>query len=635
VRAPRPPHTRHLRALRLALLGVLLVGGAARAEPAPVVEYLTATANEAGAAGGHAALRLGARVFHFEADAGHLRLAREPWSDFRFRYRVLENRTLHAQRIGVAPGTAADLRRHFDRRLWIEAAERARLDALARDVHLLEALAGEADAGLAVPGAGFFAGTGAAVDAEGAGSAAVRALTRRIARERGPDFVAARLRETRAALAALSPEPVGASPRAGPVPTGATLSERYLEHRAAVRALEVLRDAPPLRADALAALPPDVPALSPAETRALRARSEALETRLVRLAGSQRPDWGAAFALGTARLAALAETLERGRLVVLDALPAGAHRVDADTVQRAAAPLRERLERHRAALVRARRALLGASEGERALNALEVAASRTAELARALRERRPLRVAPGPLVPRGAAQVAPLLAPDFVAAGTRAPLAAARARLRTAREAHAARHGYDLVANNCVTAIFREVRAATDARLALASGGGPVARGLHAARFVPFVSASLVARSWPVVGERTLPSYRHEQLARLDERAPGWLVHLRESNTLTATLYEPNSVDSVFVFFTDTTTWSRPLLGALNLAAGVVHGAAGLLRLPWDGGHHLARAARGVAASLPELVFVNVRKGSYPFAAPLWAAEGGAAGRGAPSGPRR
>lgn len=74
--------------------------------------------------------------------------------------------------------------------------------------------------------------------------------------------------------------------------------------------------------------------------------------------------------------------------------------------------------------------------------------------------------------------------------------------------------------------------------------------------------------------------------------------------------------DSAFLFFTDTRVWSRPLLGAANLATGVAWGSAGLLRLPWDGGHQLLRGARGVAASAPELVFVNLRKGSFPLALP-------------------
>ena len=114
-----------VRALRLVVIAAVFLAGAARAEP--VVEYLTVEANEAGASGGHAALRLGARVYHFEAAEGRLLLSREPWADFRFRYRVLENRTVHAQRIDASPATAALLERHFDRRLWREAFERQRL----------------------------------------------------------------------------------------------------------------------------------------------------------------------------------------------------------------------------------------------------------------------------------------------------------------------------------------------------------------------------------------------------------------------------------------------------------------------------------------------------------------------------
>lgn len=616
------------RALRRVLAGTILLAGAARAEPGPVVEYLTIAANEAGASGGHAALRLGARVFHFEAEDGLLRLQREPWPDFRFRYRVIENRTLHAQRLAVPAETAAALERHLDRRLWTEAAERDRLDALADDVRLLEAFAREArggDAALAVPGAGFFGREG---EASGTSSSrAIRALGRRIARERGPGYTARRLRDARAALREVAPDGTPDPPRSGGpgVPSGSTLSQRYGERLAAVRALETLRDAPSLRPAARVALPDDVAALSPAERGALRARRDALEADLARLVGSQRPDWGAAFRLGLARLAALAESLDTGRWVVLDALPRDARRVDAAAVRRVAGPLRRRLSRRRAALAEARHDLRARPARERDLARLEATASRTAELARALAAGGDLRVAPGPLVPRGTGlEHAPPL-PDFAATGGPAALDALRAsaqeRLRAARAAHARRYDYDLVDNNCVTALFREVAAAAgplpgSGARAADPPAGPLDRLLRALRFVPSVSARFVARSWPVAAERTLPSRRHERLAALRRDEPGWRVALRESNTLTSTVYAPNPLDSPFVFFTDGAVWVRPLLGAVNLATGLGDGAAGVLRLPFDRGHTLVRAVRGVAASLPELVFVNIRKGSFPFAEP-------------------
>jgi hypothetical protein len=92
------------------------------------------------------------------------------------------------------------------------------------------------------------------------------------------------------------------------------------------------------------------------------------------------------------------------------------------------------------------------------------------------------------------------------------------------------------------------------------------------------------------------------------------LVYLRESNTVTSTLYRRNPDDSAFLFFTDDAGPVRPLLGAANLVTGLGFSAVGLFLVGVDGGDTLRAGLRGMLFSLPELVFFNIRKGSIPFA---------------------
>jgi hypothetical protein len=92
---------------------------------------------------------------------------------------------------------------------------------------------------------------------------------------------------------------------------------------------------------------------------------------------------------------------------------------------------------------------------------------------------------------------------------------------------------------------------------------------------------------------------------------PVW-VFLRESNTLTSTLYRRAPDDSAFLFFTDDAIPARPVLGALNLVAGLGVAAAGLAMLPVDHGNMLMAGLKGALFSLPELAFFNIRKGSFP-----------------------
>ena len=66
-------------------------------------------------------------------------------------------------------------------------------------------------------------------------------------------------------------------------------------------------------------------------------------------------------------------------------------------------------------------------------------------------------------------------------------------------------------------------------------------------------------------------------------------------------------------FFTDTSAWARPPLGALNLAWSALAGLGGILKLPVDGGEQLHHSYRGMLYSLPELLFCNIRKGTYGY----------------------
>jgi len=84
-----------------------------------------------------------------------------------------------------------------------------------------------------------------------------------------------------------------------------------------------------------------------------------------------------------------------------------------------------------------------------------------------------------------------------------------------------------------------------------------------------------------------------------------------EGNTLTGSVYRPRDEDGIFLFFTDESLWSRPLLGVANLGAAMGAMALGIATLPLDQGHLLEAGARGALFSLPEIGLWNIRKGSF------------------------
>ncbi|MGZ8200517.1 MAG: hypothetical protein ACXWUC_06980, partial [Methylosarcina sp.] len=96
-------------------------------------------------------------------------------------------------------------------------------------------------------------------------------------------------------------------------------------------------------------------------------------------------------------------------------------------------------------------------------------------------------------------------------------------------------------------------------------------------------------------------------------RQNGMITALKESNVLSSRLYRYNPDDALFVFFTDDNIPMRPLFGLFNTAAGIGQGVYGLFSWPLDSGKNLKSGATGILMSLPELIFFNMRKGSYKY----------------------
>src|SRR5262249_19905870 len=248
-------------------------------------------------------------------------------------------------------------------------------------------------------------------------------------------------------------------------------------------------------------------------------------------------------------------------------------------------------------------------------------ANRWLEVSQALHEGRPLRVYAGVLLPARAGPLSARYTPSYdgvklsraveIAAGEEARLAAALER----------DYPYNLVTRNCVSEIFRELDVAL-ARAAHTENEAEIREesirrlGGHLAmagslNFVPRISALVVENTYPVADRLHFASYRERRLAemRRDENA-AW-VFLRESNVVSSTLYRMQPRDSIFLFFTDDLVAPRPLFGAVNLLTSLAASAVGLTMLPVDGGETFWAGLRGAIFSLPELVFHNIRKGSF------------------------
>lgn len=591
-------------------------------------------ANEGGGAGGHAGLRLGDEVYHFEfGDGGLLVLARDPWPDVLRQYTEIENRPIHVARLEVSRETATLLRRFFNRRVLTQRRHLERLERLREERALFERWArAEPDAeGASVAVAGYFFDALPQAEPRGGTSAFVAGVRDRILTSRGPASIRERRARLQTELEGLVPEAGPAdAPRADalPVPQRSFL-DRYEEILEQIVALDVLEGAPSVLMEALVDPGPVSGSLDESERARLEALRGALAGEALALFDSPRPDRGRALLVSLARLGALEHSLRRGRWLLLDVaagrgapLAAGALARRPDLAPRA---------REAASVLwsAARQAFSAAAPaGEREWSRLEQAAARLAQWQHA-RRGAPPRVG----LPRSA--------PDRPARWPDAP----RPRLENwEARAHAARqrerafaaeldslYGYDLVRRNCASEIFQSIHDAF-AELDPADGveaesrrrlGGyvPARRSLA---FIPFVSQWEARRRYRIAGTRTHPAWRARTVRAMAERGSGLRVALRESVAFTARSYEPHPRDSFFVFFTEDAAPIRPLLGAVNVLAGVAESGVGLLTWPFDGGRRLVRGLKGMAVSLPELAFVNIRKGTNEIVPPLGDPLGGA-----------
>ncbi len=597
--------------MRLVLLAAVLAmqapapAAAATSGSEPVAELIRVAANTGTAAGGHVALRLGERVYHYQVGGdGLLWLARDAWPTFRIHYNVLENRGLELHRLGIDPDAFRRIERRMARLHAVQSIQLARLEALELERRWIEALGTEAGT-VPLPAVGLFS-------REAGRDPGARRLRGAIEARYGPGFFRTELAGVEDALreGALRVSKLG-----GRLPAPGVLPEVHQIEAERRRSLLMLREAL-LALDegwtlaSEAWFEPDAGAdldLSEDEREALALQQAELEASLLRLLDSHRADRGEPLLLALARHRTVDRSLARGRLVLLDPIPGDAARLDARALRDQRETLEPLWRAARRAYLDARALALGGGFDELRHNHLAAMASLAAGLEAALAGEGRVRLwVGGSSLPfRSGAVSLPRVA---IPPGWRDD-ALARARAHETRER--APHEYELLTRNCSTELAASVVSAfpDEEQAAHALGGRldpDAARNFYPAAFV-----RAARRTWSVRETRELPSWRKQLVADFEGRENPLLVRLRESNTWTSRAYQGSFRDAPFVFFTDGLVWIRPFQGVINVGYGLGHAALGTLSLPADGGRRALAGLRGAFFSAPELVGVNIRKGRY------------------------
>ncbi len=589
------------------------------------IDFLHVVASVGGSTGGHYALRFGDDVYHFQNDDLHLLAPQRVDAEhFRWVYTVLENRTVEVARVEVSDEVYERLRDGFNARYLAYNRQRALLAALQRDRDILETIerrqrnaAAEPSETVNLRGANLFAEQ----PGQAAQSPALARLRERVQERYGPDFLNQRLASLREDIRRLRPasgiEDDRVVLRDHFPDAGLCFSERYEVLALQYLALDALARAAPVAPEAMlsasAADAPETLALAEDERFNLARFADRLEDQLVALAGSQRSDWGFAFLLGMARLDTARTSVATGRLVLLDAFPANAASLAPSTLHQRAAFVAELEADAQARFGAARARVLSRDEiTEHDFNQVEEAGNRFVELWRGMHRNFPVRVYPDTLTPGRPAAAPGVPLPQVDAE----EIAGAKAASRRAAESYESAlydvAGYHLTDRNCVTEIFRTIEEILGHSGSVRDLGGYIDPG-SLFNIAPFMAHRAVVDAYAVSAVGEIPSYRLGRVAEMEKHEPAVSVYLREANTLTSTLYRRNDTDSFFLFFTDDAVLARPLYGIANLATGLGQAVWGVAMGPFDRGRSLRAGALGMAYSLPELLLINVRKGTFEY----------------------
>jgi hypothetical protein len=603
-------------------------------------EYLYIEASEGNSSGGHSAIEFNDEIYHFQHhDSGLIRLLRQDKQEFHFQYRFLQNRRIHSSHIDVSDETFTRLRDYFKLQFLAQSQQFNLVNQLDKDHFLLQHLLYKArhdetfsgsnsSTDLQLKGVGLFYNEqqlgNQAQKQSSQSSPLIEMLRQKIEQRYCHDYLNSLSQHITNRIKALTPThwPIDTpllSTNHFPVAIN-SFTDTYTNYLTGLVAIKVLMNEQTLRPDAYFVSPE---LITTKERLALVKLKNQLTLSLVKSVNSKRPDWGYATLINLARIIVLDHSLQLGRWVFLDDFARDSEWISVDQYDHYTNQMLTQINDAKTNLTQTRNALLNLDDlTEVSYSNVEMAANRYFELLK-VNEHKNIRYIGEKALPTKSTPLPDWVIPEL----SQQQLISALSELDTYQNkliAELSNHySYDLITRNCVTELFRTIDQAMlqqaktqgnqDELLIKESEnrlGGTISAEYN---FIPFISFQSVQENYKVTTNELLGSYRDQQLAKLYTKNNEFIVNLREANTFTSSIYNYNPDDAFFIFFTDGNLALRPVFGLFNTAAGLGQSLLGFLSWPFDAGKNLKSGATGVLMSLPELLFFNMRKGSYKY----------------------
>lgn len=593
--------------MRLAFITLLLLMSLPPfgiAKESEQIEFIYVNANVGAAAGGHTALRLGEDVFHYQFFPNkRFLLVRESWDHFKLIYTRLRNRSIFTAVCRVDSLSYRRIKDNFVSALGAQSYDLYRERLLREQQRLLHNL-GKESLSVEVAALVFF-------DRSKPESHAAVTLRDIVCDSLGENFIAKqrmRVRKRLDNLAVLAFEETTDSDKR------IALLIELGDIKKKLTALEVLEKGVGLTDSALVG-DPRRPELREETVQALEEYLDCQVQSLLDLLVSARPDFGEALLLQLARCQAIMASMASGSLLTLDPYldDAQVKTVDPDD--------------HEMKLYMAQRTdiylknrdilldLFADSEifsADLLYNMLENINGKLSELSQGINSGNSVRVAHRLMSPSRMEVVTEPLTVARVTDFT--PLEEQLGRRQYAYSKNLAdKYYYRLITKNCVNELLRTINSSFVDSASVENGLGAYINPDSEWVIVPHDLFERVVSSYRVVELHHFPSRRWQELESLSENINHSYLWFQEGNTLRSTLYTPRVEDTPFLFFTDDQSWARPLLGVGNLGWATIYCVGGIFQLFTGDIDPLYQGLRGMFYSLPELVFANIRKGTYLY----------------------
>ncbi|TGL51848.1 hypothetical protein EHQ61_07760 [Leptospira wolffii] len=574
------------------------------------LDFVYVDANTGQSSGGHSALRFGDTVFHFQYyPDGIFRAVREPYSRFSYSYNIYSNRTSKIARIRLKESDFEKIQEGFDKVSVLQFKHLNNLDSLRKDLRFLSELASPKRK-INIRSLGYFA--------PGNRSPWMDKIREELYRKKGKEWIGKvrsslkaelekAVEEKRFESFQVLPEIAkGKYPfyKGGP-------SSWFLSRLEKLAALELLSGDFGLSEDTI--FESSSEGFSEEERKRLVKLQESLFENSIGLLEENDSGWGNAFLVNLARILVLEKSLENDRATFLISFPENIETISVSTILEN----KDSIKKDSGILLEAARNIrqeFGTSNNpsEDLYRLWEDLENRDWELRTGMSRNISIRNTFDPLSPNlSGERIYPFPIPSEKE--LKNLISVAEKREKDYYSELRIFYDFKLIRRNCTTELFNVLDGSLseeEYRSALGKRIDPV----NSLAFIPFLAYEAIMENW--APEETVEelSYRKEELRKMYEKGSSWKTYLRESNTLSSSLYKSNAEDSSFLFFTDDILLLRPVYGVINLGWGLGNFGLGIFTLPFDKGKRVQDGLQSAFFSLPELIFFNIRKGSFPNA---------------------